>query len=279
MRSIVLITFGLVCGQADAQAESETQAVTILESNEPRKPSGKVYRYAGSCGQDRYEVEMLGSDRPKQRPTLSLRVNGNPIVASEMDKLVATVPAETFIYEPVVDECLQGVRQARLRLMLWGPALPDPRWRSFLMGDDGRVTGFKELKRDEIDRAEGLPDAVSPRMMTMKRREASPTAILYSVSGSCGWDRYETELRGSDRPDERSTLALRVNGHPVTPNEMERLEASIPEDFAFDRAVVQECPRGVQQARIMLTLGGTSSPELRGLSFLVGVDGRVTGIK
>lgn len=279
MRSIALITFALACGQAEAQAESETQDVMILESNGPMKPSGKAYRYAGSCRQDRYEVEMLGSDRPKQRPTLSLRLNGNPIVASEIDRLAATLPAETFIYEPVVDECLEGVRQARVRMMLWGPAMPDPRWASFLVGADGRVTGFKDVKRAEIDRAEGLPDAVSARMMTMKRREASPSAILYSVAGSCGRDQYETELRGSDRPGERSTLSLRVNGHPVAPNEMERLEASIPEDFAFDRAVVQECPRAVRQARIMLTLGGTSSPELRSLSFLVGADGRITEIK
>ena len=280
MLSVVLMALSLVAARADAQAEAGAQQVMIVESNEPLNPSATVYLYAGSCGRDRYEVEMRGSDRPNQGSEPSLRVNGNPVVASEMDKISALVPPGVYLYEPVVDRCLEGVGQARVRLLIAGSSSPTPRWLSFQVTPNGLLTGFKEEKRAEVEGAEMLSETRPPRMMTVKARgPTGPTAILYSVAGSCGRDRYEAELRGSDRSVEGSTLSLRVNGHPVVPNEMERIEASISEGFAFDRVVVHKCPRGVRQARILLTLGGTASPELRSLSFLVGADGRVTGIK
>jgi hypothetical protein len=196
-----------------------------------------------------------------------------------MNKISAFVPPGFYIYEPVVAECIEGARQARVRLLIAGSPSPTPQWLSFQVGSDGLVTGFREEKRAEIEGAEGLPETTLPRVMTVKRRVASPTAILYSVAGSCGRDRYETELRRSDGPGQGSTFSLRVNGHSVAPNEMDRVAASIPEGFAFDRAVVQECLRELRQARVRLILGSTSSPEQRWMSFLVGADGRVTGIK
>lgn len=278
MLTITLVALGLVAGRADSQ-EAEDPRVMMLELREPVGASATVYVYAGSCGPDRYEVEMRGSDR-YQASTMSLRVNGNAVVSTEMNRISALIPPDFYIYEPVVDECLKGARQARVRLLIAGSPSPTPRWLSFLVGSDGSVTGFREEKRAEIEGTEGLPDAVPTRVMTMKRRgRVSPTAILYSAAGSCGRDRYETELRGTGRPAEGSTLSLRVNGHPVAPFEMERVEASIPEGFALDRAGVHECPREVRQARIFMILLGTSSPELRWMSFLVGADGRVTGIK
>lgn len=278
MLNIAVMALGLVAGQADVQ-EAEDPRVMMLEFREPLRPSAKVYLHAGSCGRERYEVEMRGSDRPNQGSTMTLRFNGNAVVASEMNKISAFIPPEFYIYEPVVDECLEGARQARVRLLIAGSPSPTPRWLSFLLGSDGGVTGFKEITRAEIEGAQGLSETTPPRVMTVKRRGASPSAIHYSVAGSCGRDRYETELRGSDHPGQGSTFSLRVNGQLAAPNEMGKVAASIPEGFAFDRAVVQECPRGVRRARISLTLGSMSSPELRWLSFLVGVDGRVTEIK
>lgn len=279
MLSIAITGLALAAQYADEPPNAGSQSVMMIEIREPVRPSATVYLHAGSCGQDRYEVEMRGSDRPNEGSAMSLRVNGNAVVSTEMNRISALIPPGVYIYEPVVAECLEGVRQARVRLLIAGSPSPTPRWLSFQVGPDGLVTGFKEEKRAEFEGAQGLSETTPPRVMTVKRRGASPTAILYSVAGSCGRDRYEAQLRGSDRPSGSSAFSLRVNGHPVASNEMERIEASIPEGFAFDRAVVRECPRGVRQARVRLTLGSTSSPELRWLSFLVGVDGRVTGIK
>lgn len=279
MLSNALVALGLVGAGAHAQ-EARDPRVMIVESDEPRRPSATVYLYAGSCGRDRYEVEMRGSDRSNRGSEPSVRVNGNPIVAREMDKISALVPPGVYICEPVVDKCLEGVRQVRVRLLIAGAASPTPRWLSFQVAPDGLLTGFKEEKRAEIEGAEMLSETMPPRIMTKKRRgPTGPTAILYSVAGSCGRDRYEAELRRSGRAAESSIFSLRVNGLPMASTEMDRIEAAIPEGFAIDRAVVQECPKEVRQARIFLTLRAISSPEVGGLSFLVGPDGRVTGIR
>ncbi len=278
MLSITFVALGLVAGRADAQVAGDPREM-MVEIREPVGMSATVYLFAGSCGRDRFEVEMRGSDRPNEGSWLSLRFNGNAVVATEMNKILALVPPDYYIYEPVVAECLKGARQARVRLLIAGSPSPTPRWLSLLVGADGRVTGFKEEKRAEIPGAEGLSETTPSRVMTVKRHQASPTDILYSVAGSCGRDRYALELRRSDRSAEGATLSLQVNGHRVDPTEMERIEAAVPEGFAFDRAVVRECLREVRQARTMLMLGGKASPELRWLSFLVGAEGRVTGIK
>ena len=136
--SIPLLMLSSAQGATPAAAPPGEIPVSILE---PARPKRGVVRRSGSCGTDTYETELRDAGNPGNGAALFVRVNGTPVSAREVGRVLALVPDRFFLHEARIAECDRGAPRARVNLLAGSPSTPKPLWISFLLSADGTVTG------------------------------------------------------------------------------------------------------------------------------------------
>ena len=136
----ILIVAAFDVAQAAAQEAAQEM---IVRTGSAASPRDIVYLYAGTCGQDRYEAELRGSNRPASGSTLILRVNGRAVAPEELRKVAAQVTEGAFLYNAVVTECPLNARRARVRVMFAARRARGPSFLSFLISSDGEISDLR----------------------------------------------------------------------------------------------------------------------------------------